>query len=93
MMAVTTLHGPDEVGGALGRHLGHSDWLTITQVHINRFAEATSLDGRADAGAAATVPDFFVLSLSNLVRSQSPHRSASRIPARRAMRSSSAGHA
>jgi acyl dehydratase len=67
-MAATTLHGPVGVRGALGRHLGHSDWLTITQVHIDRFAAATSLDERSDAdsGAAATVPDFFVLSLSNL---------------------------
>jgi acyl dehydratase len=67
-MAATTLHGPDGVRDALGRHLGHSDWLTITQRHIDRFAEATSLDGRsgAGAGAAATVPGLFVLSLSNL---------------------------
>jgi acyl dehydratase len=66
-MAVTTLDGPDGVRGALGRHLGYSDWLTITQAHIERFAEATSIDGRADAGgAAATVPRLFVLSLSNL---------------------------
>ena len=69
-MAATTLHGPDGVRDALGRHLGYSDWLTITQVHIDRFAEATSLDGRSDAGAgtgaAATIPNFFVLSLSNL---------------------------
>jgi hypothetical protein len=72
-MAATTLNGPGEVRGALGRHLGHSDWLTITPTQIDRFAEATSLDGRsndADADARAssvtTVPDLFVLSLSNL---------------------------
>ena len=70
-MAATTLDGPDGVRGALGRHLGHSDWLTITHMHIDRFAEATSLDGRSNAdadsgGDVATVPVFFVLSLSNL---------------------------
>ena len=74
-MAATTLNGPGEVRGALGRHLGHSDWLTITPTQIDRFAEATSLDGRsndadADADARAssvtTVPDLFVVSLSNL---------------------------
>jgi acyl dehydratase len=40
-MALTILHGIDEVRAAAGRHLGHSDWLEITQERIDRFAEAT----------------------------------------------------
>jgi acyl dehydratase len=40
-MAQTTLDGVDGVLGAVGRHLGHSDWLEITQERVERFAEAT----------------------------------------------------
>ena len=32
---------PDELSGAVGRPLGSSDWLTIEQDRVNRFAEAT----------------------------------------------------
>ncbi len=32
---------PGELGGAVGRHLGYSDWLEITQERIDQFAEAT----------------------------------------------------
>jgi acyl dehydratase len=56
--AVTVLHGSDEVRAALGRHLGHSEWLTIDQRRIDRFARAT--------GAIAAVTDgYLTLSLSN----------------------------
>jgi len=40
-MAVTTFEGLDEVRAAVGRHLGHSSWLTVTQGRVDRFAEAT----------------------------------------------------
>jgi acyl dehydratase len=40
-MAQTTLDGVDGVLGAVGQHLGHSDWLEITQERVERFAEAT----------------------------------------------------
>jgi acyl dehydratase len=40
-MAQTTLDGVDGVLGAVGRHLGASDWLEITQERVDRFAEAT----------------------------------------------------
>jgi acyl dehydratase len=36
-----TFHGLDEVEKAVGTHLGHSDWHTITQEQIDLFAEAT----------------------------------------------------
>src|SRR6476619_3227414 len=39
--AVVVLHGADEVRAAVGRHLGYSDWLEITQERVNLFAEAT----------------------------------------------------
>jgi len=40
-MAVTTFSGIDEVRAAVGRHLGHSDWTTVTQAQVDTFAEAT----------------------------------------------------
>jgi acyl dehydratase len=40
-MAQTTFTGIDEVRAAAGRHLGHSEWTTITQEQVNTFAEAT----------------------------------------------------
>jgi acyl dehydratase len=40
-MAQTTFHGIDEVRAAVGRHLGYSDWLEVTQDRIDQFAEAT----------------------------------------------------
>ena len=40
-MAVTTFDGIDEVRGSVGRHLGHSDWVTVTQDQVDLFAEAT----------------------------------------------------
>jgi acyl dehydratase len=40
-MAQTTFQGIDEVRAAVGRHLGFSDWVTITQEQVNTFADAT----------------------------------------------------
>jgi acyl dehydratase len=40
-MAQTTVEGVEGVQGLVGRHLGHSDWVTITQERVDRFAEAT----------------------------------------------------
>jgi acyl dehydratase len=37
----TVFQNPQELRGAVGRHLGHSDWLEITQQRIDQFAEAT----------------------------------------------------
>jgi acyl dehydratase len=31
----------DQLSGAVGTHLGYSDWHTITQEQINQFADAT----------------------------------------------------
>ncbi|MCY4036724.1 MAG: MaoC family dehydratase [bacterium] len=31
----------DDLAGAVGRHLGWSDWMEITQDRVNQFAEAT----------------------------------------------------
>jgi len=36
-----TFNGLDAFEKAVGTHLGHSDWHTITQEQINLFAEAT----------------------------------------------------
>jgi acyl dehydratase len=40
-MAQTTLDGVDGVVAAVGRHLGHSEWVTITQERVDLFADAT----------------------------------------------------
>jgi acyl dehydratase len=34
-------HGIDELEKAVGEHLGHSDWHTVTQEGVDRFADAT----------------------------------------------------
>jgi acyl dehydratase len=39
--AQTVFESLDEVRAAVGRHLGWSDWLTIDQDRVDRFAEAT----------------------------------------------------
>ncbi|MDH2392588.1 MULTISPECIES: MaoC family dehydratase [Streptomyces] len=36
-----TFHGLAELEQAVGTHLGHSDWHTVTQRQIDMFAEAT----------------------------------------------------
>src|SRR3712207_9362066 len=40
-MAQTTVEGVEGVLAKVGEHLGHSDWLEITQEQVNQFAEAT----------------------------------------------------
>jgi acyl dehydratase len=43
-MARTTAEGIEGVQGLVGRHLGHSDWVTVTQERVDLFAEATGDD-------------------------------------------------
>ncbi|MEX5719786.1 MaoC family dehydratase [Geodermatophilus maliterrae] len=40
-MAQTTVDGVEGVQGLVGRHLGHSDWVEVTQEQVDQFAEAT----------------------------------------------------
>ena len=40
-MAATTVHGVEGVLAKVGEHLGHSDWVEITQEQVDQFAEAT----------------------------------------------------
>ena len=40
-MAQTTVAGIEGVQGLVGKHLGYSDWVEVTQEQVNRFAEAT----------------------------------------------------
>ena len=37
----TVFNTPAELNAAVGKPLGHSDWLQITQERINQFADAT----------------------------------------------------
>lgn len=36
-----TFAGIEELAEAKGEHLGHTDWVTVNQQHIDMFAEAT----------------------------------------------------
>ncbi|HJX42438.1 MAG TPA: MaoC family dehydratase [Geodermatophilus sp.] len=40
-MAQTTVDGVEGVQGLVGQHLGHSDWVEITQEQVQKFADAT----------------------------------------------------
>jgi acyl dehydratase len=40
-MAQTTVEGVEGVQSLVGQHLGHSDWVTVTQEQVDQFAEAT----------------------------------------------------
>jgi len=60
-MATTVLDGLDEVRAAVGRHLGHSEWLEITQERVDLFADATGGDQRG-----SVAPGYLTVSLSNL---------------------------
>ena len=37
----TTVHDIDELASLVGSHLGYSQWQTISQDQVNRFADAT----------------------------------------------------
>jgi acyl dehydratase len=73
-MAATVLNGIDAVKEAVGRHLGYSDWLEITQERVDQFADATGdhqwihVDPeRAKAGpfGAPIAHGYLTMSLSN----------------------------
>lgn len=71
--------GVEELQAAVGEHLGHSDWLTITQERIDAFADATGDHQwiHVDPERAATGPfgttiahGFLTLSLMPIFASQ-----------------------
>ena len=37
----TTISGIEDLKSRTGQHLGHSDWLEVTQDRVNKFADAT----------------------------------------------------
>lgn len=70
----TVFDTPDELLGAVGRDLGHSDWLTIEQDRIDLFAEATGdhqwihvdPEAAADGPFGATIAHgYLTLALTN----------------------------
>ncbi len=75
-MAITTIDGLDGLRAAVGRDLGTSDWLEITQERVNTFAESTGDDQwihvdveRAKAESPFGGPiahGYLTLSLTNL---------------------------
>ena len=73
-MAETVLDGIDEVRAAVGRTLGTSDWMEVTQDRVDRFADATGDHQwiHVDPARAAAGPfggpiahGYLTLSLSN----------------------------
>ncbi|MGH9212981.1 MAG: dehydratase [Acidimicrobiales bacterium] len=60
-MAETTFETLDDLRAAVGRHLGASDWVSVTKARISDFALAT---GTGDDGVSA--PPLLVLALTNL---------------------------
>jgi acyl dehydratase len=73
-MAQTVFENLDEVKAGVGTHLGHSDWLTIDQERIDRFADATGdhqwihvdPERAKDGPFGATIAHgYLTLSLSN----------------------------
>ena len=40
-MAAIVFESPRDLLGQVGKHLGHSEWLTMEQSRINQFADAT----------------------------------------------------
>jgi acyl dehydratase len=71
----TVFSSPDALLDAVGNHLGYSDWITIDQDRIDRFADATGDHQwiHVDPVAAAAGPfgatiahGYLTLSLTNL---------------------------
>ena len=71
----TVFANPDAVLAAVGQHLGHTDWITVDQDRINRFADATGDHQwiHVDVEAAKAGPfggpiahGYLTLSLTNL---------------------------
>src|SRR4029077_17010438 len=75
----TEFQSPDALRGAVGTHLGYSDWLEITQERIDQFAEATGdrqwihvdPERAKDGPFGATIAHgYLTLSLSNFLLPQ-----------------------
>jgi acyl dehydratase len=68
-VAQTIFETLDEVRAAVGRHLGTTDWITLSQDQVDRFTRATG-DEEGDGGGHGDVPTaappLLVLSLTNL---------------------------
>ena len=75
----TVFTSPDELPGAIGSHLGQSEWLEIDQDRINLFADATGAHQwiHVDPGMAAAGPfgatiahGYLTLALTNFLLPQ-----------------------
>ena len=75
----TVFAAPDDLLGAVGQHLGHSDWIPVDQARIDLFAEATGDDQwiHVDPEAAVAGPfgatiahGYLTLALTNMMLPQ-----------------------
>jgi acyl dehydratase len=73
-MSQTVLAGVEQVSAAVGRHLGYSDWIEVSQTRIDEFAQATGdhqwihVDGARAASGPFGGPiahGYLTLALSN----------------------------
>ena len=79
-MAATVLEGIEQIRAAVGRHLGYSEWVTVDQERIDRFAEATGdrqwihVDAeraqRESPFGAPIAHGYLTLSISNMLLPQ-----------------------
>ncbi len=76
---VTVFKSPDDLLGAVGDHLGHSEWVSVDQARIDLFAEATGDHQwiHVDAARAAQGPfgatiahGYLTLALTSLLMPQ-----------------------
>lgn len=69
-MPEAVLEGADQVKAAVGRHLGHSEWIVVDQEQVDLFARATGdhqpvhAEGEHVSGAFAQC--HLILALTNL---------------------------
>jgi acyl dehydratase len=68
--AVTVFHTLDEVGGAVGRHLGTTHWVELSADRLDAYAQATGDDGEADCTEQRTAPPLLLLAMTNLFMPQ-----------------------
>ena len=75
----TVFASPDDLLGAVGDHLGHSDWVAVDQARIDMFAEATGdhqwihVDPQAAAAGpfgATIAHGYLTLAFTNLLLPQ-----------------------
>lgn len=64
-MPATVLAGPDELRSAVGRHLGHSPWTTVSAERVRLFTSAVSDGPESGSASFDLIPGHLALALTN----------------------------